>query len=289
MGNGNVCVTPYIALEMIQPVYFLSTIPLNDPSATLAGASIRVDPYGNVNIIQQMHPQVVLVPMMYPAHIDPTNRGGQGAQSTGTVPEHPSCTQMFTQSATNATVPVVQSMDATVPMGGVDLLDARPVVPFHGSNPRPEGVETIFADVYTHDGTRISFPLPRLTKTGRLAPMRSPPRTVEANLGTLCTRLLAEGADIEAVEIVREVIFASSVSEEALMAPINTYKKWGKYGRATKVWQLLLITKEETPRKKSYCCRLCPEAHRPEYKYARDAVRHFKKDHFGFAVTCIHW
>ena len=274
---------------MIQPVYFLSTIVPNGPSATLAGASIHVDPHGNVNMIQQMNPQVVLVPVVYPAHVDPTNRGGQGAHSTGTAPERPSCTHMFTQNVTNAAVPVVQSMNATLPMGGVGPLDASPVVPFHGSNPHPEGVETIFADVYTHDGIRISFPLPRLTKTGRLAPMRSPPRTVEVNLGTLCTRLLAEGADIEAVELVREVIFASSVSEGALMAPINTYKKWSKYGRATKAWQLLLITKEETPRKKSYCCRLCPEAHRPEYKYARDAVRHFKKDHFGFAVTCIHW
>ena len=138
-------------------------------------------------------------------------------------------------------------------------------------------------------GTHLSFPFARRTKTGRRAPVRSPPRTAETNLGALCIRLLAEGADVETVDIVREIIFSTSVSEEALMAPNNSYEVWRKYGGATVVWQLLLEVKETMSGEKSYCCRLCPQEHRPEYKHNRDAIRHFKRDHFGFAVSCVYW
>ena len=73
------------------------------------------------------------------------------------------------------------------------------------------------------------------------------------------------------------------------MAPITTYEKWSEYNGATRVWQLLLVAKEAMPGETSYCCRLCPETRRPEYKHKRDAVRHFKKNHFGFAKACIYW
>ena len=256
------------------------------PFATPSGASIHVDPHMNVNILYQVDPQAFLVPMVHPAFVDATTSHAHGA---GTTPEQPGFAQVFTQGLVNGLVPVDQPMNAAVPMGGVGLVDAGPMVPFHSGNALPEAVETRIGGASTHYGTHAGFPSIRRTKTGRRAPVRSPPRTVEANLGVLCTRLLAEGADIQAVKFVSEVIFVREVSEEALMAPIDTHEGWIEYGGATKVWQLLLEMKEAMPGETSYCCRLCPEARRPAYKYSRDAVRHFKKDHFGFAVTCIYW
>jgi len=93
----------------------------------------------------------------------------------------------------------------------------------------------------------------------------------------------------EAVEVIRNVVFPTSVSEEALLAPIDSYKMWDKYGGATAAWQLLLEVKAEVSGEKSYCCRLCPKPRRPAYKYSHDSICHFKRDHFGFAVSGIYW
>ena len=288
-GDENVLDTPHGVFGMAQPAYIPSAMISGVSSATPLEASIHVDPHGNVIMLHQMNPQAFLVPMMYPAYVDATNRHELGAYGAGTPPEQPVFAQFATPSWFNDPVPVGQSRNAALPMGGVGLLDAGPMVPSHSGNMPPEGVGMRVGGTSTHGGTGISFPLTRRTRTGRRAPVRSPPRTMEASVSVLCTRLLVEGADIQAVEFVRDVIFPSAVSEEALLAPINTHEHWSKYGGATKVWQLLLETKEAIPGEKSYCCRLCPQAHRPEYKYGRDAVRHFKKDHFGFAVTCIYW
>lgn len=226
--------------------------------------------------------------MVYPAFVNPTDTRELGVHRAGMISEQPGVAQFFAHGSTNGPIPVVHPINATVPMGGFSLLDFGPMIPFHGGTMLPEGVDMGVGDVPTRVGTYINFALSRKTKTGRRAPVRSPPRTEEANLGVLCARLLVEGADVEAVDFVR-VIFASAVSDEALMARIDTYEKWCEYGRATRVYQLLLKTKEEMSVETSYCCRLCPEMRRPEYKYERDAVRHFKRDHFGFAVACIYW
>ena len=288
MGDENVWVMPYGALEVPQPAYFRSAAVPRGSLATPSEASTDVDPYGSVNTRHQVNPQGFLPPMIYPAFVNSTENHDLGVHRAGTTSEQPGSAQFFTQSLTNGPAPIDQPMNATAPMGGVGLFDAGPMVSFYNSD-TPPGVDMRVGDAPGRDGMYISFPLTRRTKTGRRAPVRSPPRTVEANVDVLCTRLLAEGADIEAVEIIRKVIFATVVNEEALMAPITTYEKWSEYNGATRVWQLLLVAKEAMPGETSYCCRLCPETRRPEYKHKRDAVRHFKKDHFGFAEACIYW
>ena len=286
MGDEDVWRMPSGALELTRPLFFHSAVVPKGPSVTAAEASAHADPYSNVNMLPQVNPQGLLAPMTYPAFVNSTDTREPSVHGVGTTSERPGVAQFFTKGLTNGPVPVGHPMNATV--RGFRLLDFRPMIPFHGGSTLPEGVDMRVDDAPTRGGTHISFALPRRTKTGRRAPVRSPPRTEEANLGILCARLLAEGADVEAVDFVR-TIFASAVSEEALLAPINTYEKWCEYGGATRVCQLLLKMKEEMSGEISYCCRLCPETHRPEYKYERDAVRHFKRDHFGFAVACIYW
>ena len=287
VGDENLWRIPSGGLKlMARPLFSQSAM---DPkSATHAETSTHVDPYSNVNTLHQVNPQGFLAPMINPAFVNSTDTREPGVHGVGTTSGQPGVAQFFTQGLTNGPVPVGHPMNATVPMGGFGLLDFGPMIPFHGSSTLPEGVDMKFGDSPTRGGMHISFGLPRRTKTGRRAPVRSPPRTEEANLGILCARLLKEGADVEAVDFVR-VIFAGAVTEEALRAPINTYEKWCEYSGATRVYQLLLKMKMEMSGETSYCCRLCPEMRRPEYKYERDAVRHLKRDHFGFAVACIYW
>ena len=135
----------------------------------------------------------------------------------------------------------------------------------------------------------FSFPYIRRTKTGRRAPVCGPPQTFEGLPDVLATRLAGEGADPDAVDLIRHDIFVGEVTEEALMAPIGSRELSLKYGGVRRNWHLLLQVTEITPGAKSYCCRLCPQDRRPEYKNAADGLRHLKRDHFGMSVACQYW
>jgi hypothetical protein len=123
----------------------------------------------------------------------------------------------------------------------------------------------------------------------RVRGVRSPPRAYDGNASRLYDRLIREGADAIAAGVLCEIIFAGGVTFEALKAPIQTWEMFLAYGGATRMWQLLLETKEVTPGKKTYRCLLCPVENRKEYKHDRDAVRHFNRDHFGFGFPCEYW
>ena len=105
----------------------------------------------------------------------------------------------------------------------------------------------------------------------------------------LATRLADEGADPDAVDLIRSVIFVAEVTEEAITAPIQSRELSLKYGGVKKMWQLLLQVTDISPDATSYCCRLCPKEQRPEYKNAADNLRHLKRDHFGISVACQYW
>ena len=138
-------------------------------------------------------------------------------------------------------------------------------------------------------GIGLSFPYIRRTKTGRRAPVCGPPQTFEGRPDVLATRLAGEGADPGAVDLIRRVIFVAEVTEEALSAPIESRELSLKYGGVRRKWQLLLKVIDVGPGAKSYCCRLCPQERRPEYKNAADSLRHLKRDHFGISVACQYW
>ena len=138
-------------------------------------------------------------------------------------------------------------------------------------------------------GMGFSFPYIRRTRTGRRAPVYGPPQAFEGLPDMLATRLAGEGADPDAVDLIRHDIFVGEVKEEALTAPIESRELPLKYGGVRRKWQLLLQVTEVAPGAKSYCCRLCPQELRPEYKNAADGLRHLKRDHFGMSVACQYW
>ena len=123
----------------------------------------------------------------------------------------------------------------------------------------------------------------------RLRGIRPPPQPYEGDVRRLYDRLIREGADIGAAMVVRYIIFEYEVTADALMAPVETPEMVRASGGATRMWELLLETKEMIPGKKKYRCLLCPLENRFEYGHNRDAVRHFNKDHFGFSFPCEYW
>jgi hypothetical protein len=127
------------------------------------------------------------------------------------------------------------------------------------------------------------------TSSLRIRGPRSPPQTYEGDVGRLYDRLMHEGADIGATMFLRYVIFAEGVNAEALMAPIPTGDMFHVCDGASRMWEMLLETKEVVPGEKRYCCLLCPVKNRREYRHDRDAVRHFNKDHFGISFPCEYW
>lgn len=136
---------------------------------------------------------------------------------------------------------------------------------------------------------RCNVPYTRRTRTGRRAPIGGPPQAFEGVLAVLTARLITEGADLDAVDLIRRVIFVDEVTERALTARITSHELSLKYGGVRKKWQLLLQATELAPGLNSFCCRLCPQERRPEYKNAVDGLRHLKRDHFGFSVACQCW
>ena len=127
------------------------------------------------------------------------------------------------------------------------------------------------------------------TSSLRIRGVRSPPQTYEGDIGRLCDRLIREGADIATVMFLRYVIFEKEVTVDALLAPLQPSEVARVCDGASRMWEMLLEMKEVMPGKKKYCCLLCPVGKRREYKYGRDAVRHFNKDHFGFSYPCEYW
>jgi len=138
-------------------------------------------------------------------------------------------------------------------------------------------------------GPGCSVPYTRRTKTGRRASIGGPPQAFEGHIDVLATRLTNEGADPDAVDLIRHVIFVAEVTEAALTAPVKSRQLSLKCGGVRKKWQLLLQEIEVVLGAKRYCCRLCPQEQRTEYRSNADGLRHLKRDHFGISIACKYW
>jgi len=90
----------------------------------------------------------------------------------------------------------------------------------------------------------------------RLRGGRPPPQAFEGDVERLYNRLIDEGADIGTAMILRWIIFADGVTIDALMAPIETPEIVRAFDGATRMWGLLLETKETVTGKKKYCARM---------------------------------
>ena len=127
------------------------------------------------------------------------------------------------------------------------------------------------------------------TSSLRTRGKRPRPQAYEGDAGRLYDRLLGEGADINTVVLLRYLVFAEGVTLDALMAPTQTSDVSYACNGASWMWEMLLEKKEVMPGKELYRCLLCPVKNRREYRYDRDAIRHFNKDHFGFSFPCEYW
>ena len=105
----------------------------------------------------------------------------------------------------------------------------------------------------------------------------------------LCDLLIREGADFATVMFPLYVIFANEVTVDALLAPLQPSEVVRVCDGASRMWEILLETKGVMTGEKKYCCLLCPVGNRREYRYDRDAIRHFNKDYLGFSYPCEYW
>ena len=151
------------------------------------------------------------------------------------------------------------------------------------SNAMVAGSESNRSGVPARNGVNIT------TSSLRIRGVRSPPQTYEGDIGRLCDRLIYEGADISTVIFLRYVIFAKEVTVDALLAPLQPSEVVRVCDEASRMWKMLLETKEVVPGETKYCCLLCSVGNRREYRHCQDALRHFNRDHFGFSFPCEYW
>lgn len=129
--------------------------------------------------------------------------------------------------------------------------------------------------------TRRSTPTPRGEPQGRGQTAKPPAAPYEKNVNALADRLLKEGADPEAVEILRTKVFNNGVTERALMAKFIHREKSTNHSSVKSKYRLLL--EHTSP---EYSCLLCHQDSPAKYKNCQDSLRHLRKDHFGFASIC---
>ena len=137
-----------------------------------------------------------------------------------------------------------------------------------------------------YNQTHLKVPTRRATRPSRSRATRGPFVQFEADKDALATRLLNEGADSTAVELLLTHVFNDEVSARALT--VNSMCREQPTGASStrSNYRLLLADVERKDGSKGYCCLLCPQGHRKEYKNPQDSIRHLRKAHFGFAASC---
>ena len=109
----------------------------------------------------------------------------------------------------------------------------------------------------------------------------------EDNLTRLKTRLVENGADVEAVNLLDD-IFKDGISKEALQKRLTREQCRRLHLQDGKQFQRLLEKVEVTGGMRNRC-RLCSENDAAVYRNHRDALRHFFKEHFGLWFECTRW
>jgi hypothetical protein len=252
---------------------------------------VHVDLYRTINVQHQGDMQGQHVQMPYSQCLASTNNTGYHGPLIAADLEGHVCLPTTANDLGSAPRTVNRSVNPTNLAAAGDGIGPRAVGPRLECNMAPylevpkEGDMPVSANY----GIGFSIPYIRRTKTGRRAPVCGPPQTFEGHPDVLTARLADEGADPDAVDLIRRVIFVDEVTEGALTAPIKSRELSLKYGGVRKKWQLLLQVTNTEPGVKSHCCRLCPLERRPEYKNASDGLRHLKRDHFGICVECEYW
>jgi hypothetical protein len=253
------------------------------PWMTPQGACVPVDPPIDFNSFSDMSAPMSQQPLPYTADINPTYDFGNSYPELVpalVLPGHiPNTVTISSSPNENGG----RSVNMPGLMMGVDPPSTWANPPSWHGNAIAEWSEANIRNDPAHNQLNI------ITSSLRIRGPRSSPQTYEGDVGRLYNRLMHEGADIGATMFLRYIIFAEGVTVDALMAPIQTGDMLYVCDGASRMWEMLLETKEVMPGEKKYCCLLCPVKNRREYRHNRDAVRHFNKDHFGFSFPCEYW
>jgi hypothetical protein len=129
--------------------------------------------------------------------------------------------------------------------------------------------------VTTHPYTRVSF----RKKTRPAADYTPDVELVQA-------RCIADGGDHDAISRL-QTIFADGISDNALTRQM-TQDEAREYNHSApgQLFRVFLHIDDQ----KRFRCRLCAVGADEEgWKYARDALRHLKRDHFGLGIRCDRW
>jgi hypothetical protein len=255
------------------------------PSPLPQDGPVAVSPYGSA-IASLQEDKSPHAHMLYSHMLAFANDAGNQGPTTATRPEYPPAIVDNIESVPEAAQNFANPAN---PAPAADRIGAWAIEPYVESNMAQHLGVANMVDISATYGVRFNLPYVRRTKTGRRAPVSAPPQTFEGDPDTLASRLIDEGVDPDVVDIIRRWIFVHKVTEQALKAPIESRDLSLKYGGVRVMWQLLLQEIEVTPGEPSYCCRLCPLVHRPEYKNATDVLRHLKRDHFGLSIACQYW
>jgi hypothetical protein len=124
-------------------------------------------------------------------------------------------------------------------------------------------------------------------RPSRSGATRGPAVQFEADASVLATRLLNEGAEKTAVDLLRTEIFISEMTIKALMAKSIYREQSTSTSSMRSKYRLLLGDTERDDGSKGHCCLLCPQGGRKVYKNPQDSIRHLCKSHFGIALSCI--
>jgi hypothetical protein len=267
----------------------LSPVPAQPLPEVLQNIAIPVGLCGSNNASCQGHAQISHVPVSYRHGLAPTDSVGNYGPVTAADIARPVCPPAISGDLGSMFGAVNRFTSPANPVAAVNPLYPRAIDPRLGISIAPQWGVTNVVDVPANYRRRINVPYIRRTKTGRKAPVSAPPQAFEDNPNALAVRLINEGADPEAVDIMLRWIFAFEVTEEALRAPIESRELSLQHGGIKAMWQMLLQMTEAVSGEQNYCCRLCPLEYRPEYKNEVDVLRHFKRDHFGFSVACQCW
>jgi len=134
-----------------------------------------------------------------------------------------------------------------------------------------------------HTHARVTF------HPSRIISCRKQPRPAAAfdpDVIQVQARCTTGGGDPASIGLL-PAIFAGGISQNALTRQLTKSEADDYHnGRAGQVYRILLQIDEN----KMFHCRLCAVgADEGGWKYAKDALRHLKRDHFGLGTHCGRW
>ena len=155
------------------------------------------------------------------------------------------------------------------------------------SSDRSGAVECHRSPYMCYDQTHLKVSTRRATRPSQSRTTRGAVVQFEADANTLATRLLNEGADSTAVEFLSNQVFNNGVSARALTVKSGCREQSTNTSSTRSNYRRLLADVERKDGSKGYCCLLCPQGRRKEYKNPQDSIRHLRKAHLGITESCI--